>query len=71
MATDMFTPDEAFNFLTEKLKVENVRERMSRDRRNLLDEIVVAMQTEMPFQNIHLLRVSPEERLVNRKMLKD
>ena len=65
MVADMFTQDEAVSFVTDKLKVLNSRERMTSDRRNLLDEIVVAMQTELPFQNVHLLRSSPENRFVN------
>ncbi|GFS03084.1 arylamine N-acetyltransferase [Elysia marginata] len=62
MAADMFTPEEAFSFVAEKLKVKNVRERIASDRKRLLDDIAVAMQTELPFQNVHLLRISRENR---------
>ena len=52
MASDMFTADEACRFVSQKLKVENVRERMASDRRSLLDDITAAMHTELLFQNI-------------------
>ena len=62
MAADMFTPDEAFSFVSDKLKVKNARERITSNRKGLLNEIAVAMQTELPFQNVHLLRDPLESR---------
>ena len=62
MAADMFTPDEAFRFLDEKLRVQNARERMLSDRKNLLDDVIVAIQSELPYQNIRLLSDAPEKR---------
>ncbi|RUS85352.1 hypothetical protein EGW08_006895, partial [Elysia chlorotica] len=62
MATEMFTPDEAENFISNKLKVKNVRERTASDRKGLLDDIAVAMQTELLFQNVHLMSFPLEKR---------
>ncbi|GFO46835.1 arylamine n-acetyltransferase [Plakobranchus ocellatus] len=62
MPQDMFTPDEALSFVTEKLGVKSAQARMTSDRKNLLDEVVTAVQTELPFSNINLLRVSTESR---------
>lgn len=62
MAADMFTPDEAFKFVTENLKVKNARERVISDRKALIDDIVTAMHTELMFTSVPLLRVPFEYR---------
>ena len=58
MASDMFTADEACRFVCQKLKVETVRKRMASDRRSLLDDIIVAMHTELLYQNIRGMLIS-------------
>ena len=56
--SDMFTSEEAYRFVSHKLEVENVKERMTSDRKSLLGDIVVAMQTELLFQNIRGMLIS-------------
>lgn len=58
----MFSCEEAFSFIEQKLKVKNARERAASDRKALLDDIAIAMQTELPFHNVYLLRVPSENR---------
>ncbi|XP_005112855.1 uncharacterized protein LOC101854469 [Aplysia californica] len=58
----MFTKDEALSFLKNNLKVRDVEKRLETDRRSLLDDFVVAMQTQLVFQNLRLLSVPKAQR---------
>ncbi|GFS03082.1 arylamine N-acetyltransferase 1-like [Elysia marginata] len=62
MAADMFTPEEAFSFVADKLNVRHARERLASDRKRLLDDIATAMHTELIFQNVQLMRIPFENR---------
>ncbi|KAK7478436.1 hypothetical protein BaRGS_00030282 [Batillaria attramentaria] len=58
----MFTKQEAVEFLQMKWGVERVEERLLNDRRNLLEEVTVLIQTQVPFQSITLMATPPEQR---------
>uniref|UniRef100_A0A2C9M5Y5 arylamine N-acetyltransferase n=2 Tax=Biomphalaria glabrata TaxID=6526 RepID=A0A2C9M5Y5_BIOGL len=63
MATiDLFSRDEAFNFLKDNLNVKDVEQRLSMDRKNLLDDIATNMQIHLVFNNMRLLSLPQELR---------
>ncbi|KAH9502778.1 hypothetical protein Btru_069763 [Bulinus truncatus] len=59
---DLFTKEEAFDFLKNILDVKEAEMRLSTDRKGLLDNIVTNMQTRLLFNNMRLLSDPPESR---------
>ncbi|XP_028406155.1 uncharacterized protein LOC114528676 [Dendronephthya gigantea] len=59
---DMFTQEEAVEFLQTSWKIKDVLKRMKTDRKNLVDEIVTQILAKVPFQSIHLVAAKAEER---------
>ncbi|CAB4026525.1 arylamine N-acetyltransferase 1-like, partial [Paramuricea clavata] len=66
---DMFTQEEAVEFLQNSWKIKNVLDRMKTDRKNLADEIVTQILAKVPFQSISLVAAKPEDR--NRPSFED
>ncbi|CAB4026527.1 arylamine N-acetyltransferase 1-like [Paramuricea clavata] len=66
---EMFTREEAVEFLQNSWKIKNVVERMKTDRKNLADEIVTHILEKVPFQSISLVAAKPEDR--NRPSFED
>lgn len=58
----MFSQQEAVTFLESKWGAQQVEERLVTDRKNLLDEVVILIQINLPFQSITLMSVPPNER---------
>ena len=59
---DMFTQTEAVEFLQNSWKIKNVLKRMKTDRKCLVDEIVIQILANVPFQSITLVASKPEDR---------
>ena len=59
---EMFTKEEAVSFLQTTWGIKRVEERLHDDRKALLEEITVQVQTKVPFQSITLMSVPPAER---------
>jgi hypothetical protein len=66
---DMFTREEAVEFLQNSWKIKNVLKRMKTDRKNLADEIATQILAKVPFQSISLVAAKPEDR--NRPSFED
>ncbi|KAK3757898.1 hypothetical protein RRG08_031544 [Elysia crispata] len=58
----MFTHEEALEFLTNQLGVADAQDRLSWDRRTLLDEITTNLQIRLPFTNLGLMSIERDER---------
>ncbi|KAK7095580.1 uncharacterized protein [Littorina saxatilis] len=59
---EMFSREEAVCFLEGSWGVSNVAERLTRDRKALLHEVVTQVQVSVPFQSVTLMAVPPEQR---------
>jgi hypothetical protein len=66
---DMFTREEAVEFLQNSWKIKNVLKRMKTDRKNLADEIATQILAKVPFQSLSLVAARPEDR--NRPSFED
>ena len=59
---DMFSQQEAVQFLQNSWSIKDVLKRLKNDRKNLVDEIVVQILARIPFQSIALMAKPAEER---------
>ena len=55
---------EAFRFVTEVLKIDDPKEKQKKNRLLFLDELLQAYQEKIPFHNVNLLSLTPEQRHV-------
>lgn len=58
----MFTKAEAVAFLQNSWDIQKVEERLKNDRKRLIEEVVIQIQSRVPFQNITLMAAPLEQR---------
>ena len=61
---ECLSQEEAFRFLAEVLKIGDPKQKLKNSRTMFLEELLQAYQEKIPFHNIHLLNMRPEQRHV-------
>ena len=61
---ECLSPEEAFRFIVDVLKFDDAKEKLKTNRLLFLEELIQAYQKTIPFHNVNLLNLSPEERHV-------
>ena len=59
---DMFTQEEAVEFLQNSFKIKDVLKKLKTDPKSLVDEIAVQVLSRVSFQSIVMIATSPKER---------